>query len=135
FPQVLASDPSLANGLPNAPPSIQIPWIPGFLVNLDFRLDTLAAVLLLLILGVGALVLVYCARSFKNADMGVGPLAAKLVAFAGAMTGLVTADDVIIMFIFWEITSVLFYLLIGFSQALITARRSAMNALIVTTFG
>ncbi|WP_279402367.1 hypothetical protein [Arthrobacter sp. JCM 19049] len=54
FPQVLASDPSLANGLPNAPPSIQIPWIPGFLVNLDFRLDTLAAVLLLLILGVGA---------------------------------------------------------------------------------
>ncbi|WP_279402368.1 proton-conducting transporter membrane subunit [Arthrobacter sp. JCM 19049] len=44
------------------------------------------------------------------------------------MTGLVTADDVIIMFIFWEITSVLSYLLIGFSQALITARRSAMNA-------
>ncbi|MEU3331385.1 Na+/H+ antiporter subunit A [Glutamicibacter creatinolyticus] len=135
FPQVLASDPSLANGLPNAPPSIQIPWIPGFLVNLDFRLDTLAAVLLLLILGVGALVLVYCARYFKNDDMGVGPFAAKLVAFAGAMTGLVTADDVIIMFIFWEITSVLSYLLIGFSQALITARRSAMNALIVTTFG
>src|SRR5699024_10386945 len=100
FPQVLASDPSLANGLPNAPPSIQIPWIPGFLVNLDFRLDTLAAVLLLLILGVGALVLVYCARYFKNDDMGVGPFAAKLVAFAGAMPGLVTADDVIIMFIF-----------------------------------
>ncbi len=72
--------------------------------------------------------LVYCARYFKNDDMGVGPFAAKLVAFAGAMTGLVTADDVIIMFIFWEITSVLSYLLIGFSQALITARRSAMNA-------
>ncbi|MCW4463952.1 Na+/H+ antiporter subunit A [Glutamicibacter sp. MNS18] len=135
FPAILSSQLDSANGQPNAPPSIEYTWIDGFLVNLDFRLDTLAAVLLLLILGVGALVLVYCGRYFKNDDMGVGAFAAKLVAFAGAMIGLVTADDVIIMFIFWEITSVLSYLLIGFSQALITARRSAMNALIVTTFG
>jgi len=135
FPAILSSDLIAGNGQPNAPPSIQYSWIDGFLVNLDFRLDTLAAVLLLLILGVGALVLVYCGRYFKNDDMGVGGFAAKLVAFAGAMIGLVTADDVIIMFIFWEITSILSYLLIGFSQALITARRSAMSALIVTTFG
>ncbi|MFJ2619521.1 Na+/H+ antiporter subunit A [Glutamicibacter sp. NPDC087344] len=135
FPAVLASDQSLASGAPNAPPSIQIDWISGLNIGLNFRMDTLSATILLLILGVGALVLFYCARYFKNDDPQIGGFAAKMVAFAGAMTGLVTADDVIVMFIFWEITSVLSYLLIGFSQALITARRSAMNALIVTTLG
>ncbi|ALG29838.1 cation:proton antiporter [Glutamicibacter halophytocola] len=135
LPGVLAADESLANGAPNAPPSIGIQWIPGLNIGLNFRLDSLAATILLLILGVGALVLFYCARYFKNDDPQIGGFAAKMVAFAGAMTGLVTADDVIIMFIFWEITSVLSYLLIGFNQALITARRSAMNALIVTTLG
>ncbi|MFR0638916.1 Na+/H+ antiporter subunit A [Arthrobacter sp. LS16] len=135
LPAVLASDQSLASGAPNAPPSIRIDWIPGLNIGLNFRMDTLSATILLLILGVGALVLFYCARYFKNDDPQIGGFAAKMVAFAGAMTGLVTADDVIIMFIFWEITSVLSYLLIGFSQALITARRSAMNALIITTFG
>lgn len=135
MPAVLAADNSLASGAPNAPPSVQMEWIPGLNIALNFRLDSLAATILLLILGVGALVLFYCARYFKNDDPQIGGFAAKMVAFAGAMTGLVTADDVIIMFIFWEITSVLSYLLIGFSQALITARRSAMNALIITTLG
>ncbi|WP_313810951.1 Na+/H+ antiporter subunit A [Glutamicibacter sp.] len=135
LPTVLASDPTLASGAPNAPPSLQIDWISGLNIGLNFRMDILSASILLLILGVGALVLFYCARYFKNDDPQIGSFAAKMVAFAGAMTGLVTADDVIIMFIFWEITSVLSYLLIGFSQALITARRSAMNALIVTTLG
>ncbi|MGO2620211.1 Na+/H+ antiporter subunit A [Glutamicibacter ardleyensis] len=135
IPAVLAADPTLSSGAPNAPPSLSIDWIPGLNIGLNFRLDALAASLLLLILGVGALVLIYCGRYFKNDDPQIGGFAAKMVAFAGAMTGLVTADDVIIMFIFWEITSVLSYLLIGFSQHLITARRSAMNALIVTTFG
>ncbi|GAA1404876.1 monovalent cation/H+ antiporter subunit A [Glutamicibacter uratoxydans] len=135
LPTVLSSDQTLASGAPNAPPSLQIDWISGLNIGLNFRMDTLSATILLLILGVGALVLFYCARYFKNDDPQIGSFAAKMVAFAGAMTGLVTADDIIIMFIFWEITSVLSYLLIGFSQALITARRSAMNALIVTTLG
>ncbi|UXN33134.1 proton-conducting transporter membrane subunit [Glutamicibacter sp. M10] len=135
LPVVLAADNSLANGAPNAPPSLKIEWISGLNIGLNFRMDSLSATILLLILGVGALVLFYCARYFKNDDPQIGGFAAKMVAFAGAMTGLVTADDVIIMFIFWEITSVLSYLLIGFNQALISARRSAMTALIVTTLG
>ena len=135
LPGVLASDTSLVSGAPNAPPSLKIDWISELGIGLNFRMDTLSATVLLLILGVGALVLFYCARYFKNDDPQIGSFAAKMVAFAGAMTGLVTADDIIIMFIFWEVTSVLSYLLIGFSQALITARRSAMNALIITTLG
>ncbi|GAB3618820.1 Na+/H+ antiporter subunit A [Glutamicibacter endophyticus] len=135
LPKVLASDPSAGHAAPNAPPSISIDWIAALNIGFNFRLDTLSAVLLLLILGVGTLVLIYCGRYFKNDDPQIGAFAAKLVAFAGAMTGLVTADDVMIMFIFWEITSVLSYLLIGFSQSLISARRSALSALVVTTFG
>ena len=104
-------------------------------MELAFRMDALSAVLCLLVLGVGALVLVYCARYFKNEDANIGPFGAQLLAFAGAMFGLVTADDLILLFIFWELTTILSYLLIGFARGRIFARRSALQALIVTTFG
>lgn len=124
-----------ATGTPNAPPSLSIDWIPALQVELAFRIDALSAVLCLLVLGVGALVLFYCARYFKNQDAHIGTFGAQLLAFAGAMFGLVIADDLILMFIFWELTTVLSYLLIGFSRTRIFARRSALNALMVTTFG
>lgn len=135
LPQVLASDQAAPNGSPGAPPSLTIPWIPSLQIELTFRLDALAAVLCILILGVGALVLFYCARYFKNDDPDVGAFGAQLLAFAAAMFGLVTADDLILMFIFWELTTILSYLLIGYSRQRLSARRSALQALIVTTFG
>ncbi|WP_394248639.1 Na+/H+ antiporter subunit A [Arthrobacter pityocampae] len=135
LPRVLASDQAAPNGSPDAPPSLTIPWIPSLQVELTFRLDALAAVLCVLILGVGALVLFYCARYFKNDDPDVGAFGAQLLAFAAAMFGLVTADDLILMFIFWELTTILSYLLIGYSRQRLSARRSALQALIVTTFG
>ncbi|WP_104167917.1 Na+/H+ antiporter subunit A [Arthrobacter sp. SX1312] len=135
LPQVLASDQEAPNGTPGAPPSLTIPWIPSLQIELSFRLDALAAVLCILILGVGALVLFYCARYFKNDDPDVGAFGAQLLAFAAAMFGLVTADDLILMFIFWELTTILSYLLIGYSRQRLSARRSALQALIVTTFG
>ncbi|WP_052273868.1 Na+/H+ antiporter subunit A [Arthrobacter sp. L77] len=135
LPRVLASDQAAPNGSPGAPPSLTIPWIPSLQIELTFRLDALAAVLCILILGVGALVLFYCARYFKNDDPDVGAFGAQLLAFAAAMFGLVTADDLILMFIFWELTTILSYLLIGYSRQRLSARRSALQALIVTTFG
>ena len=57
------------------------------------------------------------------------------VAFAGAMFGLVTADDLMVLFIFWEITSVLSFLLISYSRTKLAARRAALQALIITTAG
>ncbi|MHA7284017.1 Na+/H+ antiporter subunit A [Arthrobacter sp. TMS2-4] len=135
LPRVLAADQDAPNGTPGAPPSIVIPWIPSLQVELSFRLDALAAVLCILILGVGALVLFYCARYFKNDDPDVGAFGAQLLAFAAAMFGLVTADDLILLFIFWELTTILSYLLIGYSRQRLSARRSALQALIVTTFG
>ncbi|WP_028280338.1 Na+/H+ antiporter subunit A [Arthrobacter sp. H5] len=126
---------ALANGQPNAPPSSVVSWIPGLQLELAFRLDALSALMSILILGVGALVLFYCARYFKQDDPNIGPFGAQLLAFAGAMFGLVIADNLILLFIFWELTTVLSYLLIGYSRHRLAARRAALQALIVTTFG
>ena len=115
--------------------AVTLPWIPDLQLELAFRLDALAWVMSLLVLGVGALVLVYCARYFKDKDSYLGGFGAQLLAFAGAMFGLVTADDLLLMFIFWELTTVLSYLLIGYARTRLSARRSALQALVVTTAG
>ncbi|MFC7847533.1 Na+/H+ antiporter subunit A [Arthrobacter sp. NPDC057388] len=112
-----------------------VPWIPSLGIEFAFRMDALAWVMSLLVLGVGALVLVYCARYFKNKDSYLGGFGAQLLAFAGAMFGLVTADDLLMLFIFWELTTVLSYLLIGYARTRLAARRSALQALMVTTAG
>jgi multicomponent Na+:H+ antiporter subunit A len=110
-----------------------LPWIPDLKLEFAFRMDALAWVMSLLVLGVGALVLVYCARYFEDKDDYLGGFGAQLLAFAGVMFGLVTADDLLLMFIFWELTTVLSYLLIGYARTRLAARRSALQALMVTT--
>lgn len=113
----------------------RIPWIPQLGISLTFRVDTLAWLLALIVTGIGALVLVYCARYFTADEPGLGRFAACLLAFAGAMYGLVTADDIVILFVFWETTSVLSYLLIGHYTDRRESRGAALQALLVTTFG
>ena len=110
-------------------------WIPDLGISLTFRLDALSAFMGLIVLGVGALVLAYCARYFIHHEPRNATFGAQLLAFAGAMWGLVTTDDLMILYTFWEITSVLSFLLIGYAGHRIFARRSAIQALIVTTFG
>ena len=116
-------------------PSLDISWIPVLELNLSFGMDQLSWMMSLLVLGVGALVLAYCARYFKTNDAGLGGFGAQLLAFAGVMFGLVTADNLILLFVFWELTTVLSYLLICYARTRIAARRAALQALIVTTFG
>ncbi|MFB2555703.1 Na+/H+ antiporter subunit A [Herbiconiux liangxiaofengii] len=112
-----------------------VEWIPQLGIALSFRVDTLGWLLALVVTGVGALVLVYCARYFSPDEPQLGRFAALLLAFAGTMYGLVTADDIYIMFMFWEITSVLSYLLIGHYTERKESRGAALQALLVTTFG
>lgn len=112
-----------------------LPWIPELKLELAFRMDALSWVMSMLVMGVGSLVLLYCARYFKDKDHHLGGFGAQLLAFAGAMFGLVTADDLLAMFIFWELTTVLSYLLIGYARTRLSARRSALQALMVTTAG
>jgi len=110
-------------------------WVPEYGVSLAFRLDPLSLVLLYLAGGIGALVLVYCARYFDSDEPGLGLFACSLTGFAGAMIGLVLADDLILLFVFWELTTILSFLLIGHYADRPTARRSALRAVTVTTFG
>lgn len=114
---------------------VAVPWVPYLDIVLRFRLDALSAYMSLIVLGVGALVLAYCARYFREHEPRNAAFGGQLLAFAGAMFGLVTTDDLMVLYTFWEITSVLSFLLIGYSGHRIFARRSAIQALIVTTFG
>lgn len=139
IPKVLASEELLASGAAaDGQDSTLVQtwdWIPQLGIQLSFRLDTLSAFLGLIVLGVGAAVLVYCARYFRADEPRLGSFGALFLAFAGAMFGLVVTDDLMVLFIFWEITSILSFLMIGHQAHRIFARRSAMTALIVTTFG
>ncbi|MGX5682579.1 Na+/H+ antiporter subunit A [Schumannella luteola] len=110
-------------------------WIPQLGLTLDVRLDTLSWVMALVVSGVGALVMVYCVRYFGDDEPALGRFAGVLLAFAGSMFGLVVADDVFLLFILWEATSVFSYLLIGHRTASKASRGAALQALLVTTFG
>ena len=111
------------------------PWVPGLGLTLDLRLDPLALLMVTLVSGVGTLIFLYCARYFSPHQAGVGRFAAVLTAFAGAMLGLVLADDLLVLYVFWELTSVTSFLLIGFDDEKSESRRAAMQALLVTTLG
>lgn len=116
-------------------PHVQIAWMPAFGMNLDFRLDVLSWFMTILVGGVGALVLFYCAWYFAAGAKNLGRFAAVFIAFAGAMLGLVTTDNTLVLYIFWELTTVFSYLLVGHYFDRKGARRSAMQAIVVTTFG
>ncbi|MET0716558.1 MAG: Na+/H+ antiporter subunit A, partial [Mycetocola sp.] len=132
FAYTLAQTPAVLTG---GAATESIPWIPQLGIALSFRVDTLAWLLALIVTGVGGLVLIYCARYFTPTEPGLGRFAGLLLAFAGTMYGLVTADDILVMFMFWEITSVLSYLLIGHYIDRKESRGAALQALLVTTFG
>ncbi|WP_184830071.1 Na+/H+ antiporter subunit A [Jiangella mangrovi] len=112
-----------------------IRWVDELGLELSFRLTTLTWVMTLLVTGVGALVLAYCAAYFRRDDAGLARFAGLLTAFAGAMLGLVLADDLLVLYVFWELTTVLSYLLIGHNPERKANRRAALQALMVTTFG
>jgi multicomponent Na+:H+ antiporter subunit A len=112
-----------------------VPWVPVLQLEVALRLDALALAFAGLVTGIGALVLVYCARYFTPDDEGTGRFAGNLTAFAGSMLGLVLADDMLLLYVFWELTTVFSFLLIGGSGRRLAARRAASQALVLTTAG
>lgn len=114
---------------------VRLTWAPTIHLALDLRFDSLSAVMSALVLGVGALVLAYCARYFTDDEPKLGSFAAWLVAFSGAMFGLVTSDNMLLLFTFWEVTTVLSFLLVGHNSDSVPGRRAALQALLVTGAG
>ena len=107
-------------------------WIPALGVELDLRVDGFAALMLILVAGIGVLVVGYSARYF---DQPPTRLIGLLVLFGGAMTGLVMSDDLLVLYGFWELTSVTSFLLIGDRHTDPRARAAALQALLITGAG
>lgn len=110
------------------------PWIPSLEVSLGLRLDGLSALFLIIVLGIGALVMAYSARymSERSVHPHTGYFAWMLL-FAFAMTGLVLSDDLILLFVFWELTTLCSFFLINRSGD--KASAPAVRTLLVTAMG
>ncbi|MFN3595911.1 MAG: putative monovalent cation/H+ antiporter subunit A [Rubricoccaceae bacterium] len=111
-----------------------VPWVPAFDTDLTFVLDGLSLTFALLILGLGALIVLY-AGDYLHGDPQRGRFFAYLTGFMAAMLGLVLADNLIALFVFWELTSFTSYLLIGYQHEKEESRASALQALLVTGGG
>ncbi|MCL7929860.1 putative monovalent cation/H+ antiporter subunit A [Halomonas llamarensis] len=113
---------------------LQWAWVPSLGISLSFLLDGLSLLFGLLITGIGACVLVYAGEYLKgHPDLARFHIA--LMAFMASMLGLVMADGLLTLFVFWELTSITSYLLIGFNHSDIEARKSARQGLFVTVGG
>ncbi len=114
--------------------SQHVGWVEGLGLTVDLRLDAFGLLMAALIAGVGALILVY-SRWYFSHRRGLGRFAGTLVAFAGSMLGVVLADNLLLLYVFWELTSVTSYLLIGFEDQKGSARAAALQAILVTGAG
>jgi multicomponent Na+:H+ antiporter subunit A len=111
-----------------------VPWAPALGVDLALRVDGLALLMLLMITGIGTAVFVY-AGGYLAGHPQQQRLYVLLVLFMIAMIGCVTADHVIVLFVFWELTSLTSFLLVGFDHEKPASRKSAQQALMVTGTG
>jgi multicomponent Na+:H+ antiporter subunit A len=109
-------------------------WVGSLGMNLSFYLDGLSLLFALLITGIGALVLVYAAGYLKNHSQ-LGRFYGFLLMFMASMLGVVLADNTLCLFLFWELTSVSSFLLIGFEHEKEASRAAALQALLVTSLG
>ncbi|PXB98101.1 monovalent cation/H+ antiporter subunit A, partial [Pseudomonas aeruginosa] len=109
-------------------------WLPEIGINLSLRLDGLGFLFALLILGIGLLVILY-ARYYLSEQEPMGRFFAFLLLFMGSMLGVVLAENLLLMMLFWELTSLSSFLLIGFWGSRSDARKGARMALTVTGGG
>ncbi len=109
-------------------------WIPAMGLDLSFRLDGLALLFCMLILGIGLLVILY-ARYYLSEQDSMSRFYAYLILFMTAMVGIVTANNLIQLWLFWELTSISSFLLISFWNHKSEARKGARMALTVTGAG
>ncbi len=110
------------------------PWIPSFDLFLRFRLDGLSLLFALIVSGVGTFVSLYSA-GYIAGHRHHRRFFCYLHAFMLAMLGLVLADNLLLLFVFWEATTVFSYLLIGFDHESGSARENARQSLLITAGG
>ena len=112
-----------------------VPWVPSLGVSLALRLDGFSLLFALIITGVGTLVTIYAGAYFSDAPALSARFLKLTLLFMSVMLGAVLADDLILLFVFWEATSLLSFLLIGFHSERAEARSAALQSLLVTAGG
>ena len=123
----------LASG--GGPATAELVWVRGLDVAIRFRADAVALMMTLLVAGVGALVMVYAAGYFGRSAAGGTRFPATMLAFSTSMLGLVWADSTWTLFIFWELTSITSFLLVGHKHVEASVRMAARRALVITAGG
>ena len=111
-----------------------VPWLPQIGLSFSFFVDGLGLFFAVLILGMGLLIILY-ARFYLSAKDPMGLFYAYLLLFQGAMVGIVLSDNILLLLVFWELTSLTSFLLIGYWHELPESRQGARMALIVTGGG
>jgi len=114
--------------------TFSLPWLPRYGINFSFYVDGLSLLFALLISGIGALIVFYASGYLKGHPQQ-GRFLGYILAFMASMLGLVLADNVVTLFVFWELTSITSFLLIGFDHTREAARRAAFQALTITGLG
>ena len=109
-------------------------WIPAFRVNFSWFIDGLSLTFALLISGIGVLIVLYSGGYLKGHEH-LGRFFSFILMFMGSMLGLVVSDSFLMFFVFWELTSITSFLLIGFDFKREASRRAALQALVVTGGG
>jgi multicomponent Na+:H+ antiporter subunit A len=113
-----------------------VAWVPALGIDLALRLDGFSLLFALLITGIGALVTVYAGAYFAEAKAADRTRFLGLILlFMTAMLGTVMADNLVVMFVFWELTSLVSFFLIGFKPETRAARDAALQSLLVTAGG
>ena len=109
-------------------------WIPWLGVDLAVRLDGLSLLFVLLISGIGLAVMIY-SIFYLHHDERLGNFYTFIMLFMGAMFGVCTSTNLVCMYLFWELTSVSSFLLIGFWYEKDNPRLGAQKALLLTMGG
>lgn len=110
------------------------PWVPELGLTLAFRLDGLSLLFAGLITGIGLLIAVY-GHFYLSPTDSVGKFYTLMMLFMAAMLGVVLSDNLLLLVVFWELTSVSSFLLVGYWGHLAAARAGARQALAVTGGG
>ncbi|WP_010320701.1 hydrogen gas-evolving membrane-bound hydrogenase subunit E [Vibrio ordalii] len=112
----------------------QVAWVPGLDINLSFKLDGLSFLFASLITGIGAMIQIY-ALAYMKEKAARFSFHLYLTLFMLAMLGVVVSDNILLLFIFWELTTITSYLLIGFNHDKPVSRKNALQSLLVTGAG
>ncbi|MEN8896902.1 MAG: monovalent cation/H+ antiporter subunit A [Yoonia sp.] len=112
----------------------RLDWIPLLGLNVTLMLDGWGFFFAMLILGIGLLIIAY-ARFYLSRDDNMGEFFTYLLLFQGAMVGIVLSDNILLLLVFWELTSLSSFLLIGYWKHLPEGRQGARMALTVTGMG